>query len=272
MITQCQPIDYTCNTRIDYTPVVVDGKSIPFVVELDLSLSVLDPMPGENQKFCYRLTGVGEDNSDFINLSHWVLSLCPEITADIIKNVTVTIGGVPQTVNQNNVKLFIPPQVDPPTGCSGLKFNFGLNIVLDGSDSVGLFCFELTTPYPVGDVDVCLSSGSKTASGLTICGPACPPPLTVCEATVSQLVDVCVPITIKPFTHVGCATTICCGEPTIGAPPCNGTVGGECTFTVSQLICVEVPVKFGAKATQGATSVVCDSAYPNECSCPVTLE
>lgn len=174
----------SCQIEIDYSTVPVQGRVIPFTVELDLALSNLDPGPGENQRFCYRLTGVGEDDPDFIDLSHWVLSLCPEITADQIVNVTVTIDGQPQDVEfgpDGNVTLFRPPAVDPPTGCSGLKFDFGLSKVEGAEDSVGVFCFELTTPFPLGDVEVCLSGGGETARGLFICGPVCPLPLTLAK-------------------------------------------------------------------------------------------
>ncbi len=172
--------ELACQTQIDYSTVPVQDRFIPFRVELDLDLSNLTPGPGENQRFCYRLTGIGEDNNDFIDLSHWVLSLCEEITADEIVNIAVTIDGESQPVSfgpDGNVTLFRPPAVDPPTGCSGLKFDFGLSKVEGAEDSIGLFCFELTAPYPVGAVEVCLFGGGQTARGLSICGPVCPPPL-----------------------------------------------------------------------------------------------
>lgn len=225
-------------------------------------------MPGQNQKFCYRITGIGQDTSEFIDLSHWVLSLCPEISKEEIVNVTVEIGGVQQPLD-NNVQLFVPPNVDPPTGCPGLKFNFELNKVLNGTNSTGLFCFELTNPYPVGGVNVCLFGGARTASGLFICGPVCtPPPPSNCEKTVSQFANVCVPITIKPFACPGPSTTICCGDPVIGEEPCPGDVCGDCTFTVTQLVCVEIPIEFGANAYAGKPSIDCGTASDESCNCP----
>ncbi|MGI6412116.1 MAG: hypothetical protein ACOXZ5_00315 [Syntrophomonadaceae bacterium] len=207
--------------------------------------------------------------SEFIDLSHWVLSICPSITLDQITNVEVTIGGVPQTVViGENVELFIPPNTDPTTGCPGLKFDFEISKVQGAQDSVGLFCFELTTPFPVGGVNVCLFGGGLSASGLFICGPVCTPPTPSCERKVSQFANVCVPVTIRPFAFAGEATTICCGEPMIGNLPCPGTPGGVCEFTVSQLICIEVPISFGAHACTGRTSVDCQTTGTGECSCP----
>jgi hypothetical protein len=126
----------------------------------------------------------------------------------------------------------------------------------------------LTTPFPVGGVNVCLFGGGLSASGLFICGPVCTPPTPSCERKVSQFANVCVPVTIRPFAFAGEATTICCGEPMIGNLPCPGTPGGVCEFTVSQLICIEVPISFGAHACTGRTSVDCQTTGTGECSCP----
>lgn len=172
------------------------------------------------------------------------------------------------------MEIFNPPDVDPPTGCPGLKFDFGLNKIEGAEDSVGLFCFELTTTYPVGPVNVCLFGGGKTASGLSICGPVCeaPPPPGGCERTVSQLVDICVPITIKPFGIPGDTTTICCGNPRIGTGCPEPRSTEPCTFTVSQLVCVEVPITFGAVACPGEASIDCQEVTAGECVCPTDTE
>lgn len=267
---QCQPNQLLCNNRVDYTPMIVADRIFPFVIELDPVLSILVPQSGENQRFCYRITGVGEGTSQYVDLSHWVLSLCPNIRPEEIVDVHVSIDGVPQTVifgPGGNVELFVPPSVDPQTGCPGLKFDFPVIKVLDAPGSTALFCFDLTTVYPIGAVNTCLSGGNLTASGLAICGPTCP---TTCSTTVSQLIGVCVPITITPFACVGAATTICCGDPLIGEPPCPGVPGEPCSFTVSQLICVEIPVSFGATGASGEVSGDCGTAAVGSCVCPET--
>ncbi|MGI5921506.1 MAG: hypothetical protein ACOX6I_07195 [Syntrophomonadaceae bacterium] len=138
---QSQQEQPKCNTRIDYSNIVLEGdRRLPFLVTLDTANSILNPLPGQNQRFCYTLTGIGQDTQEFIDLSHWVLSICPDITLDQIvpDSVTVVIGGIPQTVViGENVELFIPPDTDPPSGCSGLKFDFDLDKVLDDQNSVG---------------------------------------------------------------------------------------------------------------------------------------
>jgi hypothetical protein len=162
-----------CDYQIDYSTVTIEDRIIPFKFELDLALSMLDPPPGQNQRFCYRVTGVGENISTYQSLSHWVLSLNPDISLSQITNVQVIVGGVPQTVIIGaNVDLYIPPDTDSATGCSGLKFDFALNKVLNAPDSSGLFCFELNTTYPLGSLSVCVTSRQVHSSALSICGPA----------------------------------------------------------------------------------------------------
>ncbi len=81
-------------------------------------------------------------------------------------------------------------------------------------------------------------------------------------AKAFQRASVYVPVTVKPFATVGTPITKCCGEPyvVIGRNTCEGTKNGECVFTITQEICVEIPVHFGARATNGDIFVNCISA------------
>lgn len=80
-----------------------------------------------------------------------------------------------------------------------------------------------------------------------------------CPAVGYQKVSVCVPVTVTPFAHTQATKTQCCGNPVVvsGDTPCAGKKNGVCTFTISQTICVEVPVDFGVTATVGDTYVDC---------------
>ena len=80
-----------------------------------------------------------------------------------------------------------------------------------------------------------------------------------CPATGFQKISVCVPVVVTPFAHTGPTVTKCCGDPVVkaGDTPCPGKKNGVCAFTISQTICVEVPVNFGATATVGDTYVDC---------------
>lgn len=87
-----------------------------------------------------------------------------------------------------------------------------------------------------------------------------------CPAVGFQKVSVCVPVTVTPFAHAGNTVTTCCGSPVVvsGDTPCKGKKNGVCSFTISQTICVEVPVNFGAKAVVGDTFVDCLGASAND--------
>lgn len=90
-----------------------------------------------------------------------------------------------------------------------------------------------------------------------------------CPTVAYQLSSVCVPVTVTPFAQAGTTITKCCTKPTVtaGKYTCNGVKNGQCVFTISQDICVEVPVEFGAVATVGDTYVACNGASADEI-CP----
>ena len=88
-----------------------------------------------------------------------------------------------------------------------------------------------------------------------------------CPATGFQSVEVCVPVTVTPFAHPNPTITKCCGEPVVeaGDTTCAGNKNGVCTFTITQTLCVEVPVLFGAEAVVGDTFVNCLGASEKSC-------
>lgn len=258
MASQQEPLD--CNLTVNYANVPGD-PILPFVFTLDVAASNLFPGPGENQRFCYNVVGVGEDNDDFRDLSHFVLGICEDITEEQLENVTVIIDGVEQTVViGDNVEIFTPPDVDPPTGCSGLKFDFGLDKV-DGEMTV---CFELNVVYPVGANELCLFGGNAIRRGLDICGPICngEPVDETCPTVAFVPMTVCAPVTVTPFVNELPTTTFCCGAPIItpGPAECSGVRNGSCTFTITQDICVRVPVEIGATPDVGDPFVQCGEA------------
>ena len=80
-----------------------------------------------------------------------------------------------------------------------------------------------------------------------------------CPAVGYQKISICVPVTVTPFAKTGNTKTKCCGEAVVvpGEKPCGGKKNGVCVFTISQTICVEVPVEFGAISEVGDTYVDC---------------
>lgn len=99
-----------------------------------------------------------------------------------------------------------------------------------------------------------------------------------CPAVGYQKVRVSVPVTIIPFAHTGTTKIKCCGHPIVTAedPSCTGKKNGRCSFTISQTICEEIPVEFGATTTVGDTYVDCltASAYDicEHCECEEELD
>lgn len=89
----------------------------------------------------------------------------------------------------------------------------------------------------------------------------------ICPVVGTQAMTVCLPVEITPFAKVGPSTTSCKGEPVIkvGCATCTGTKNGTCAFTISQTICVEVPVFFGASTYVGDTFVDCLCDHKEDC-------
>lgn len=75
----------------------------------------------------------------------------------------------------------------------------------------------------------------------------------------SQEVGVCLPITVKPYAKIGLIKTKCCGPAVIrpGSKCCDGVKNGECAFTVTQKLRVNIPIICGAKAITGDNYVCC---------------
>ena len=80
-----------------------------------------------------------------------------------------------------------------------------------------------------------------------------------CPTVGYQAASICVPVTVTPYANAGATVTKCCGEATVipGRQICAGVKNGTCSFTLSQNICVAVPVDFGASATVGEAFVEC---------------
>jgi len=89
---------------------------------------------------------------------------------------------------------------------------------------------------------------------------------TECPVTVHETVCVRADVTIAPKVTVGDIKLYCIGTPVIGM--CPGMPTAKCTFTVSQNLCIQVPVTFSAKAIAIPKGIIC--GIPAVGACPIT--
>lgn len=254
----------SCVNQIDYSTVMGD-RILPFQFTLNLAESVLEPEAGQFQKFCYDIKGVGEDAREFADLSHFLLGICDTITQEEIREITVVINGEQQEVIWGkNVEIKTAQHPDNPTGCTGLKFDFPLNKV----NGVMRVCITFNEVFPIGATNVCVFGGNTTATGLAICGATCFESVS-CTRTFFQKETVCVPVKVTPFATPGGATATCCGEPRVVTDgQCVGN-RTSCNFVVTQTLCIEIPIQFGAEIETGDAVVQCGDVSEHECDCSV---
>lgn len=83
-----------------------------------------------------------------------------------------------------------------------------------------------------------------------------------CPTVAYQMSSVCVPVKVMPYAKTGATFTKCCGNATVtpGIAVCDGIKNGICAFTISQNVCIAVPVEFGATAEVGDAYVSCNGA------------
>jgi hypothetical protein len=104
---------------------------------------------------------------------------------------------------------------------------------------------------------------NRIKNDIEIC---CPPCEEDCRVTAFQEMDVCVPITIEPFVKLGEAQVECIEEPCLIPTPCHTwNKNGTCRFTLSQKICVMVPIEFKANTSSGNISVICGDTSDEDC-------
>ena len=249
-----------CQCTGNYRNIPVIPRNQPYAIVLDESASVLHPAAGEKQRFCYHVSFNPSEPNAFVPLEYVIIGIAGSITEAEINLLTVCINGVSQAVSWG-VNAFLVTG-DARTGCRGLRLNFPLKNATD----VMKICLGFQHIFTTGNVDVCFF-GTNQASASVVSGPVAAEQAEDCPTTSYQEVDVCVPVTIAPYANVGEATVTCCGAPTIteGTASCAGTAGGTCSFTVSQRVCVAVPVTFGANTSAGDYRVNCGTPGEGDC-------
>jgi len=88
-----------------------------------------------------------------------------------------------------------------------------------------------------------------------------------CEKIAHQETKVTLPLTIEPFAITGKIRTKCHGAPTISISPCS-ECKDVCHYLVTQEICIEFPIKFGAVTEIKDIHVECGKLHINDsCLC-----
>lgn len=255
----------TCAETADYSKVMGE-RILPFLFVLNEADSVLHPTEGQYQKFCYDVEGVGQNTPQFVDMSSFILGICKEIKKEDIVSITVEVDGMSkEVVWGENVEIKTDEKSDTTMGCAGIQFKFPLNKV-SGEMQV---CITLAKTYPIGPVNVCVFGEKTTATGLTICGPVCGG-MPSCESTFFQKETVCVPVTVTPFATSKNATARCCGNPVVTKQDSCPRGEKTCTFTVTQPLCIEVSIEFGADIDTGEASVICGDISKEGCDCDDT--
>ena len=87
-----------------------------------------------------------------------------------------------------------------------------------------------------------------------------------CPTVAYQMSSVCVPVKVMPYAKTGATFTKCCGNATVtpGIAVCDGIKNGICAFTISQNVCIAVPVEFGATAEDVCTDCGQQPVPPTE--------
>jgi len=92
-------------------------------------------------------------------------------------------------------------------------------------------------------------------------------PANTCSKYAYQKANVSVPVMVKPYALTGPANSFCCNEPTITNLQCKPHGNKQiCCFTISQEICVEIPVQFGAQVCAGEPLIECHEVSLDPCS------
>lgn len=81
-----------------------------------------------------------------------------------------------------------------------------------------------------------------------------------CEKIVHQKAKITLPLSIEPYAITGKIKTRCCGTPTVTINPCCDCKN-TCHYLITQEICIEFPIKFGAFTELEDTHVECERIH-----------
>ena len=85
-----------------------------------------------------------------------------------------------------------------------------------------------------------------------------------CNKISAQCVDVSAPMTLMPTASIGTVNISCQGSPTVTCV--TDPAGTSCAGTMTQQICVTVPVRYGVTMTAGEPTIACADSCTG-CGC-----
>ena len=80
-------------------------------------------------------------------------------------------------------------------------------------------------------------------------------PVSGCDKVATQCVNVTAPMTLAPTAVVGTVSISCQGSPEVTCV--TDAAGSSCTVTVTQQVCVSVPVRYGVTLTASEPTIGC---------------
>lgn len=76
-----------------------------------------------------------------------------------------------------------------------------------------------------------------------------------CNKVGTQCVNITAPMTLTPTAAVGTITVTCQGSPSVTCV--TNDEGTACTLTMTQQVCVSVPIRYGVTTTTGEATIGC---------------
>ena len=114
-------------------------------------------------------------------------------------------------------------------------------------------------PHRIGQISGAPDTLSCSSQGEESC-----PIGSGCNKISAQCVDVSAPMTLSATASIGTVNISCQGSPTVTCV--TDPAGTSCAVTMTQQICVSVPVRYGVTMTAGDPTIACAPGAPG-CSC-----
>ena len=90
-------------------------------------------------------------------------------------------------------------------------------------------------------------------------------PISGCNKVSTQCVDVSAPVVLAPTASLGSPTVTCQGSPSVTCVTSSDKT--HCTVTLTQQVCVSIPVCYGVSMATGEVTIACADGGAGGCHC-----